>query len=99
VAGTGAAMGRATRFRDEDGLRYRLTGPGIALWAVFLAIRVASFVLAGVLGARMLDATGLILVSFGVNRLAAALVVRRRATVRYGRNTPAYAPATAGTRR
>ncbi|MYW89420.1 hypothetical protein G3I59_01920 [Amycolatopsis rubida] len=98
VAGTGAAMGCVTRFRQADGLQYRLTGAGIALWAVFLAVRVGSFALAGVLGAHLLDATGLILVSFGVNRFAASLVVRRR-IARCGGKIPAYAQETAGTRR
>ncbi|MFD2469941.1 hypothetical protein [Amycolatopsis silviterrae] len=98
VAGTGAAMGRVTRFRRADGLQYRLTGPGIALWAVFLAIRIGSFALAGVLGAHLLDATGLILVSFGVNRLAASLVVRHR-IVHCGDTTPACGRENAGTRR
>lgn len=98
VAGTGAAMGRVTRFRRADGLQYRLTGAGIALWAVLLAIRIGSFALASVLGARLLDATGLILVSFGVNRLAASLVVRHR-IVHCGDRTLAYDRGNAGTRR
>ncbi|MET9259653.1 hypothetical protein [Amycolatopsis sp. NPDC004079] len=100
VAGTGTAMGRVTRFREANGLQYRLTGAGIALWAVFLAIRIGSFALASVLGAHLLDATGLILVSFGVNRLAASLVVRHRIqSVHCGDKTPAYGQGTAGTRR
>ena len=98
VAGTGTAMGYVTRFRQADGLQYRLTGAGIVLWALFLAIRIGSFALASVLGAHLLDATGLILVSFGVNRLAASLVVRHR-SVHYGDRTPEYGQETAGTRR
>ncbi|WP_162834483.1 hypothetical protein [Amycolatopsis circi] len=98
VAGTGTAMGYVTRFRQADGLQYRLTGAGIGLWAVFLAIRIGSFALAGVLGAHLLDATGLILVSFGVNRLAASLVVRHR-TVHCGDKSPAYDQGNGGTRR
>ncbi|WP_370935198.1 hypothetical protein [Amycolatopsis sp. cg13] len=100
VAGTGTAMGYVTRFRQAGGLQYRLTGAGIVLWAVFLAVRVGSFALASVLGAHLLDATGLILVSFGVNRLAASLVVRRRIrSVHCGDKTPAYHQGNAGTRR
>jgi hypothetical protein len=80
VALTGTAMGRVTRFRtDQGGLQYKLTTPGLALWAVFIGIRVGMFYLAGALGANLTDQTGLILLSFGVNRLAAAVVVRRRA--------------------
>ena len=80
VAVTGTAMGHVTRFRTVSGLlQYRLTGIGLVLWAVFVAIRVGNFALASVLGANLADATGLILLSFGVNRLAAIMVVRRRA--------------------
>jgi len=83
VAITGTAMGYATHFRQTDGrLQYRLTWAGIILWAIFVAIRVGDFVLASTLGANLADATGLILLSFGVNRLAAILVVRHRAEAR-----------------
>jgi hypothetical protein len=89
VAITGAAMGRVTRFRTVgDRLQYRLTGLGVVLWAVFVAIRVGDFALADVLGANLADATGLILLSFGVNRLMASLVVRRRAEGVAGVNLP-----------
>jgi hypothetical protein len=80
VAMTGTAMGYVTRFRIMRGrLQYRLTAAGVALWGVFLGIRVGFFFLAAAYGATLGDATGLILLSFGVNRLAATAVVRRRA--------------------
>lgn len=83
VALTGTAMGCATHFRtSRKTLQCRLTGIGIALWAVFVVIRVGDFALAGTLGANLADATGVILLSFGVNRLAAIVVVRRRAASR-----------------
>lgn len=83
VAITGTAMGYATHFRRTGGrLQYRLTWTGIILWAIFVAIRVGDFVLASTLGANLADATGLILLSFGVNRLAAIVVVRHRAEAR-----------------
>ena len=83
VAITGTAMGYATHFRQADGrLQYRLTWTGVILWAIFVAIRVGDFVLASTLGANLADATGLILLSFGVNRFAAIMVVRHRAEVR-----------------
>jgi len=83
VAITGTAMGYATHFRQSAArLQYRLTGAGIILWAIFIAIRVGDFVLASTLGANLADATGLVLLSFGLNRLAAILVVRRRAQAR-----------------
>jgi len=83
VAITGTAMGYATHFRQTGGrLQYRLTWTGIILWAIFVAIRVGDFVLASTLGANLADATGLILLSFGVNRLAAVAVVRHRAEAR-----------------
>lgn len=83
VAITGTAMGYATHFRQTDArLQYRLTWAGIILWAIFVAIRVGNFVLASTLGANLADATGLILLSFGMNRLAAIMVVRHRAKAR-----------------
>lgn len=80
VAVTGTAMGYVTRFRaDEEHLQYKLTAAGLWLWFLFIGIRLGSFSLATALGANLADVTGIILVSFGVNRLAAILVVRRRA--------------------
>lgn len=80
VAITGSVMGRATVFRlVNGGLQYRLSAVGLILWAVFVAVRIGNFALAGVLGAKLSAATGLILLSFGINRLAAIVVVRRRA--------------------
>ncbi|WP_375401633.1 hypothetical protein [uncultured Amnibacterium sp.] len=80
VAATGTAMGHVTRFRAHEGqVQYKLTANGVVLWAAFIVIRLASLSLAFLLGATAADTTGLILISFGVNRLAATLVVRRRA--------------------
>lgn len=80
VAITGTAMGYATHFREaNDHLQYRLTWIGIILWGVFVGVRIGNFVLASALGANLAAATGLILLSFGINRLAAIAVVRRRA--------------------
>lgn len=80
VAVTGTIMGHATRFRTVDEhLQYKLSSNGVWLWAAFLLIRVGSFCLASTLGANLTEATGLILLSFGINRLAAIIVVRRRA--------------------
>ena len=90
VAATGTAMGYVTRFRrrparsisapDQDApLQYKLTSPGLWLWVGFVVIRVASYYLAARRGADVGRATGLVLISFGINRVAAVLVVRRRA--------------------
>lgn len=80
VAVTGTIMGHVTRFRTvDDHLQYKLSATGIWLWALFIVIRIGSFLLASAVGANLADATGLILLSFGANRLAAVLVVRRRA--------------------
>jgi hypothetical protein len=80
VAVTGTAMGYVTQFRTvESGLQYRLTGIGLALWGVFIVIRIGFFALASIFGANLLAATGLILLSFGVNRVAAITIIRRRA--------------------
>ncbi len=77
---TGTIMGIVTRFRTvDDHLQYKLSPAGIWLWGLFIVIRVGSFYLASVLGASLAEVTGLILLSFGANRLAATLVLRRRA--------------------
>lgn len=76
---TGSIMGIATQFRTAHGrTQYRLSAVGLWLWVLFVGIRAASFFAASALGANLTDATGLILLSFGVNRLAAILVVTRR---------------------
>jgi hypothetical protein len=83
VAVTGTIMGYVTRFRAvDDRLQYRLSTAGLWLWLLFVGIRVGSYLLASVLGASLDDATGIILLSFGVNRLAAVIVVRRRVRAR-----------------
>ncbi len=80
VSATGTVMGFATRFRGTRGsLQYKLSGWGVALWAAFLAIRIGSLVLAARLSAPLLETTGAIVISFGVNRVASSTVVRRRA--------------------
>lgn len=79
VGATGTAMGTLYRFRTVRGdLQCRLERLGLLLWAVFLGVRVGSFALAHLLGAHGLENTGVLLVSFGTNRLASALVVGRR---------------------
>lgn len=76
---TGSAMGMLTELRESTGrLHHRLSRSGVVLWAVFVAIRVGSFLLADRFGAHLLETTGAILVSFGINRLASSLVVRRK---------------------
>lgn len=92
VAIAGTAMGYATHFRTAGGrLQYRLTWTGIILWAIFVTIRIGNFALASTLGANLADATGLILLSFGVNRLAAIMVVRRRAEAHIATTEPGRA--------
>jgi len=60
-------------------LQYKLSTLRVWLWAVFILIRLGSFLLASGLGANLAEATGVILLSFGADRLAAVIVVRRRA--------------------
>ncbi|ORC17795.1 hypothetical protein [Rhodococcus qingshengii] len=80
VAVTGTVMGHVTRFRSvENRLQFKLNSAGLWLWVIFVGIRVGSFYLAAALGASLAGTTGLVLLSFGINRLAAIVVVRRRA--------------------
>lgn len=79
VSAAGLAMGTCTQFRGRDGeLDYRLTRMGILLWLVFVAVRSLSWYLAYRDGGHLLGTTAVILLGYGANRLAAALVIRSR---------------------
>jgi hypothetical protein len=89
VAATGTLMGTRYRFRDAPaGQQCRLNRSGVVLWAVFVCIRVAALILAAQLGAKFLETTGAVLMSFATNRLAASLVVQRRAQQRIRVHAP-----------
>lgn len=83
--GVGLLMGRLTTFRvapvaDAKGRRIeaRSGGRGAALWIVLIVIRVVLDVVGGLLGAQLLTATGVILLTIAVNRAASALVMDSR---------------------
>ena len=79
VSTIGLIMGRMSILRVLDGQSfYRLTRIGILLWALFLVVRIGSFASASVMDIHILETTGVILISFGLNRLASALILRRR---------------------
>ena len=79
VFATGCAMGLLTQLREHGGvLSSRLAPSGVVLWCFFLTVRVGSFLLADKLGAHLLDTTGAITISFGLNRLASSLIVKDR---------------------
>jgi hypothetical protein len=82
---TGLLMGRLTTFRtaqspDSKGrtIEARTGGVGAALWVVLIAVRIGIDVLGGFMGAHLLTATGVILLSVAINRAAAALVLDSR---------------------
>ncbi len=81
----GLVMGRITVFRraltaDNRGrmIEARTGGVGAALWPVLIAVRVGLDVAGGFLGAHLLTATGVILLTVAVNRAARALVLDAR---------------------
>ena len=75
----GAVMGtRYSLRRAGDVVLARLQGSGVALWAAFLLVRLASLWAAQSLGSHPLLSTGALLVVFGANRMVTGLVVRRR---------------------
>jgi hypothetical protein len=83
VATTGAVMGTRYQFRTTCAeTQCRLDATGLLLWAVFLGIRISSLILASQVGAKLLESTGVVLVSFATNRLAASVLVLRRAQQR-----------------
>ncbi len=76
VSLTCVVMGWGTQLARRAGqLAYRLSRPGILLWALFIGIRVGSFVVAARMNVHLLETTGAILISFGFNRLLSSLVV------------------------
>lgn len=76
---TGVAMGLMTQLRRRGSvLSARLAPAGVGLWGIFLAVRIASFVVAGRAGVHLLDTAGAIMLSFGINRLASAAVLKTR---------------------
>ncbi|GAA4674266.1 hypothetical protein [Frondihabitans cladoniiphilus] len=81
----GLIMGRITHFRvasapDEKGrtIESRTGGQGAALWIVMIALRVGTDVAGSMLGSQLITATGLIILSIGINRAASALMIDGR---------------------
>ncbi|AMM19720.1 hypothetical protein AX769_05630 [Frondihabitans sp. PAMC 28766] len=78
----GLMMGKLTTFRtaarpDSKGrvIEARSGRAGAALWVVLILVRVGLDVLGGVMGAHLLTATGVILLTVAVSRAASALVI------------------------
>ncbi|KQQ25697.1 hypothetical protein [Frondihabitans sp. Leaf304] len=80
----GLVMGRITTFRaaapDAKGvtIEAKTGGAGMALWIGLIAFRIGLDVVGGLLGAHLLTATGVILLTVAANRAAAAFVVDAR---------------------
>lgn len=82
AVGIGLMMGRLTTFRpaarpDSKGrtIESRSGVGGAILWVVLIGVRVGLDVLGGFLGAHLLTATGVILLTVAVSRAATALVI------------------------
>ncbi|WP_100343549.1 hypothetical protein [Compostimonas suwonensis] len=75
----GIAMGRIAMLRSTGGTVETRTGWwGVALWVVFIAVRVGMDVAAARLGSDLAASTGLIIVMIAVNRFARAAVLVHR---------------------
>lgn len=81
----GLIMGRITVFRraaapDDEGnvLESRSGGLGMTLWIALIAVRIGIDVAGSALGAHLLTATGVILLTIAANRAASALVLDSR---------------------
>jgi hypothetical protein len=76
---TGLAMGWLTQFRSRANRQwYRLAPKGVALWALFVGIRVGSLYWFKLMGTSGIAVPGGLLVLFGLNRLISGLTIRRR---------------------
>lgn len=79
AAALGAVMGGRYRLRREGGRTLaRLQGTGVALWAVFVVLRLTTVLTAEALGARAAASAGGLLLVFAANRAATAWIVARR---------------------
>lgn len=81
----GLLMARITVIRraetpDSRGriLQIRTGGAGMALWIALIGVRVGLDVLGGAMGAHLLTATGVILLTVAANRAASALLLDTR---------------------
>lgn len=81
----GLIMGRLTTFNvvatpDSKGRRIEMRSgkAGAALWVVLILVRVGLDVVGGALGAHLLTATGVILLTVAASRAAAALMIDGR---------------------
>lgn len=81
----GLLMGRATVYRiaataDAKGRRIEARSgvAGAALWVVLIALRLGLDVVGGLMGAHLLTATGVILLTVAASRAASALIVDAR---------------------
>lgn len=81
----GLLMGKLTVFRvaatpDSKGRRIEArSGPaGAALWVALIVVRIGLDVVGGMLGAHLLTATGVILLTVAVSRAASALMMDGR---------------------
>jgi hypothetical protein len=76
---TGLAMGWLTQFRTRANREwYRLAPKGVALWALFVGIRVGSLYWFNLMGTPGIAVPGGLLVLFGLNRLVSGLTIKRR---------------------
>lgn len=82
--GIGVAMGAITRFRPLDTptesarLESSIGAIGLVLWAVYILVRIGFGIWTAYSGSAALDATGVILVMIGLNRIGRATVLATR---------------------
>ncbi len=75
----GLLMGRLTKIETIDGqVRSRLTGPGLAIWCGFIAVRIGMAVLAHATGAELASSTPLIFLMIAVVKATQAFVISQR---------------------
>lgn len=75
----GLLMGRLTKIETIDGqIKSRLSGPGLAVWFGFIAVRIGLAVLAHMTGAELASSTPLIFVMIAAVKATQAFVIIQR---------------------
>ncbi len=75
----GLLMGRLTKIETIDGrIKSRLTGPGLAIWFGFIAVRIGMDVLASMTGAELAASAPMILLMVAVVKGTQAFVITQR---------------------
>jgi hypothetical protein len=89
----GLLMGRLTKIETIDGqIKSRLSGPGLAVWFGFIAVRIGLAVLAHATGAELASSTPLIFLMIAVVKATQAFLITQRVSRHRAVGTAGHRP-------